>query len=399
MQAFNGLAQNQLPMGIRGALVVETEKPYCYKLQGKNLQAGSWKLFPLNSGEMIAIDSLQSVTVKWKNYCSKAKLEWSPIENSSIILATDITIKACTETEKNCLFDKPLQAGMIDAHSILQNGIWAKYQCDTSNAMTVELRLDDKYTTKLSVLQTDNIKWFFENKAIGKGEKIVAHLPSGNQKIAVKICDSIPTIEFDLIIPTNTFLQIKGIPEQPICAGNSINMEAVSTDSRALLFTKWMLNEDWYWFEHVSTKIKNPKSGNISTVNVASIDEYGCINEIAKEFVVSNGFGLSVNTMFSKALPDSIALLQPDTVGFIQSSIFGGTAPFRYEWKEREKLNGKTFSTSPSLKTTNTKVEYFQLRVTDKYGCQAISSATLNPIIFRERYKAWKRNNNKNALK
>jgi hypothetical protein len=390
MQAFNGLAQNQLPMGIRGALVVETEKLYSYQLQGKNLQAGNWKLVPINSGEMIAIDSLQSVTVKWKNYCSKAKLEWSPIENSSIILATDVTIKACNETKKNCLFDKPLKAGMIDAHSILQNGIWVKYQCDTSNAMTVELRLDDKYTTKLSVQQTDNIKWFFENKAIGKGEKIVAHLPSGNQKIAVNLSDSIAAIEFNLIIPSNTFLQIKGIPEQPICVGNMVNIEANSTDNRALLFTKWMLNDDWFWFEHVSTKIKNPKSGSSTTITVASIDEYGCVNEIAQEFVVSNGFGLSVNTMFSKALPDSITLLQPDTVGIIQSSVFGGTAPYQYEWKEREKLNGKTFGTASSLKTTNTKVEYFQLRITDKYGCQATSSATLNPLIFRERYKAWK---------
>jgi hypothetical protein len=226
---------------------------------------------------------------------------------------------------------------------------------------------------------------------IGKGEKIIVHLPSGNQKLAVKINDSMATIECNLIIPTNLFLQIKGIPEQPICVGNIVNIEAGSTDNRALLFTKWMLNDDWYWFEHVNTKIKNPKSGNTTTINVASIDEYGCVNEMTKAFVVSNGFGLAVTTFFDRTLPDSISLQKPDSIGIIKSSVSGGTTPYQYEWKEREKLNGKTFSTSSTLKTTNTKVEYYQLKVTDKYGCEAFSNATLNPLIFRERYKAWKK--------
>ena len=399
VNVINCMAQNRLPMGIRGATIVEIAKPYTYQLQGKNLQAGNWKVSPINSGEIISIDSLQSVTIQWKNYCSKATLEWSSIENSSIILAIDITIKACIETEKNCLFNQAIKSGMIDAHSILQNGIWVKYQCDTSNAMTIELRLDDKYTTKLSVKQTDDIKWFFENNEIGNGEKITTQLPSGNQKIVVKIPDTNTPNEFDINIPNATFLNINGIPQQPICVGNILNIEAQAIDNRKLLFTKWMINEDWFWFEHVSTKIKNPKSGYTTIVNVASIDEYGCVNELAKDFVVSTGFGLSVNTMFSKVLPDSITLLEADTIGIIQSSVFGGTQPYQYEWKEREKLNGKTLSTKPTLKISNTNIEYFQLQITDKYGCKATSSATLNPIIFRERYKSWKKENIPNKAK
>jgi hypothetical protein len=155
-------AQSQLASAkIKGATKVDFNQAYTYELTGVKgaTQKGKWKLIPSESG-VISDDTASVITIQWKKFCSKAKLEWNPIENPNIILATEITIKACAETKKKCLLDKPFQAGMIDAHTILQNGIWVKYQCDTSNAMTVELRLDDAYTTKLSIHQTDNIQWF-----------------------------------------------------------------------------------------------------------------------------------------------------------------------------------------------------------------------------------------------
>jgi hypothetical protein len=128
------------------------------------------------------------------------------------------------------------------------------------------------------------------------------------------------------------------------------------------------------------------------------MDEYGCVNETSAAITISSGFGLTVNTFFDRSLPDSAALLKPDTIGIIESNVFGGTAPYQYQWFEKENTNGKAISTSHQLKITNSiantsqseSATYYLLKITDKYGCEAISNATLSPLIFRKRYREWK---------